>query len=138
MITEIYVPRDRLATSWREVAADFRAHGVDVIYGTVRLIERDDDSFLAWAREPWACVIFNLHTVHTPAGLEHSAAAFRRLIDLAIARGGSYFLTYHRWATPIRSRRAIRSSASSSRASALRPGRAFQSDWYRHYRDALA
>ena len=99
MITEIYVPRDRLSDFMAQVADDFREHGVDVIYGTVRLIERDEDSFLAWAREPWACVIFNLHTVHTPAGLEHSAAAFRRLIDYAIERGGSYFLTYHRWAT---------------------------------------
>ena len=100
MITEIYVPRDRLADFMGEVADDFRRTGVDVVYGTIRLIERDDVTFLPWAREPWACVIFNLHTVHTPAGLEHAEAAFRRLIDMAIARGGSYFLTYHRWARP--------------------------------------
>ena len=39
-----------------------------MIYGTVRLIERDDETVLAWAREPWACIIFNLHVDHTPAG----------------------------------------------------------------------
>ncbi len=39
-----------------------------VIYGTIRLIERDEESFLAWAREPWACIIFNLHLEHTSAG----------------------------------------------------------------------
>ena len=44
-------------------------------------------------------MIFNLHTVHTDEGIAHSADAFRRLIDLAADRGGSYFLTYHRWAT---------------------------------------
>lgn len=33
--------------------------------GTIRLIERDDETFLAWARQPYACVIFNLHVVHT-------------------------------------------------------------------------
>ena len=73
MITEIYVPRSRLVDFMADVAHDFREHEVDVIYGTIRLIERDDESFLAWAREAWACVIFNLHTVHTPAGLEHAA-----------------------------------------------------------------
>jgi len=26
----------------------------NVVYGAVRLIEKDDESFLAWAREPWA------------------------------------------------------------------------------------
>ena len=98
MISELYVPRERLEDFMEAVAEDFARTGVDVIYGTVRLIERDDESFLAWAREPWACVIFNLHTEHTRAGIERTADAFRRLIDLTIARGGSYFLTYHRWA----------------------------------------
>ena len=51
------------------------------------------------AREPWACIIFNLHTVHTPEGLERASRAFRGLIDRGIERGGSYYLTYHRWAT---------------------------------------
>lgn len=99
VITEIYVPRERLEDFMAEAAEDFRAHGVDLIYGTTRLIRRDEESFLAWAREDYACVIFNLHTTHTDTGRAHSAAAFRRLIDMAIARGGSYYLTYHRHAT---------------------------------------
>ena len=52
-----------------------------MIYGTVRLIERDDESFLAWAREPYACVIFNLHVEHTPEGSSTRRDAFRALID---------------------------------------------------------
>ena len=138
MITEIYVPRGRLADFMADVAADFRDTAVDVIYGTVRLIERDEDSFLAWAREPWACVIFNLHTVHTSAGLAHSEAAFRRLIDHAIVRGGSYFLTYHRWATA----EQVEACYPQFRKFLARklehdPEERFQSDWYRHYRDAF-
>lgn len=139
MITEIYVPRARLADFMAEVAADFRETVVDVIYGTVRLIERDDDSFLAWAREPWACVIFNLHTIHTPAGLAHSEAAFRRLIDYAIVRGGSYFLTYHRWAAAEQVEACYpRFREFLAHKLAHDPEERFQSDWYRHYRDAFA
>jgi FAD/FMN-containing dehydrogenase len=139
MITEIYVPRARLADFMADVAADFARSGVDVIYGTVRLIERDEDSFLAWARDRWACVIFNLHTVHTADGIEHAADAFRRLIDHAIARGGSFFLTYHRWATPEQIEACypqIRQFFALKRAHD--PDQRFQSDWYRHYRDAFA
>ena len=69
-----------------------------MIYGTVRLIERDDETFLAWARDRYACVIFNLHVEHTPPAIDAAAAAFRDLIDLGIQHGGSYYLTYHRWA----------------------------------------
>jgi FAD/FMN-containing dehydrogenase len=139
MITEIYVPRDRLVDFMVDVAEDFRTNAVDVIYGTVRLIERDDESFLAWAREPWACVIFNLCTPHTPAGIEHSAAAFKRLIDHAIARGGSYFLTYHRWATAEQVEACYPQFREFLRLKRVHdPEERFQSDWYRHYRDALA
>ena len=136
MITELYVPRDQLVNFMAAVAEDFRKHNVDVIYGTIRLIERDDESFLAWASEPWACVIFNLHTVHTPDGIEHSAEAFRRLIDLAIECGGTYYLTYHRWAT----REQVETCYPQLRQflklkRKYDPDERFQSDWYCYNRE---
>jgi FAD/FMN-containing dehydrogenase len=139
MITEVYVPRERLDDFMAEAAADFREHSVDVVYGTIRLVEHDDETFLPWAREPWACTIFNLHTVHTPAGLEHARGAFVRLIDMAIARGGSYFLTYHRWARPDQVEACypeFRDFLAAKRQHD--PDERFQSDWYRHYAFVLA
>jgi hypothetical protein len=90
MITELYVPRPALSSFLAAVRGDFLQHGVRLIYGTIRLIERDHESFLAWAREPWACTVMNLHVDHHPDGLRKAAADFRRLIDRAIAHGGSY------------------------------------------------
>jgi hypothetical protein len=133
MISEVYVPRERLDDFMADVADEFRRTEVDVIYGTIRLIERDEDSFLPWAREPWACIIFNLHTEHTEAGIERSAAAFRRLIDHAADRGGSYFLTYHRWATRDQVERCYPSFPAFLEAKLQHdPAERFQSDWYRH------
>lgn len=100
MISELYVPRHRLADFMAAAAESLRRDGADPIYGTVRFIEADTDTFLPWAREDYACIVLNLHTAHTPAGINRSAAAFRHLIDEAITRGGSYYLTYHRWARP--------------------------------------
>ncbi|HSF68146.1 MAG TPA: FAD-binding oxidoreductase [Nitrospiraceae bacterium] len=139
MISELYVPRRELAAFFADMREDFRKHNVEAIYGTIRLIERDDESFLAWAREPWACTVLNLHVSHTPAGIERAAAAFRRLIDLARKRGGSYFLTYHKWAT-----RAQVEACYPQFSEFLRlkrkydPQERFQSDWYRHYRTMFA
>jgi hypothetical protein len=42
---------------------------VDVVYGTVRLIRRDVETFLPWARDDYACVVFNLHTTHDATGI---------------------------------------------------------------------
>jgi FAD/FMN-containing dehydrogenase len=139
MISEVYVPRPRLADFMAAVAEDFLRHGTEVIYGTVRLIERDGESFLAWAREPWACIVFNLCVQHTPDGIARGAAAFRRLIDRARERGGSYFLTYHKWATREQAEACHPRFRDFLRAKREQdPDEVFQSDWYRHHRDLLA
>lgn len=139
MITELYVPRAKLRTFMESAAEALRRAGMLVIYGTIRLIERDEESFLAWAREPWACIIFNLHVAHTSVGLTLAEATFRALIDLAIAHGGSYFLTYHRWAT-----RAQVEACHPRFREFLQlkrrhdPEERFTSDWYRHHCALLA
>lgn len=139
MITELYVPRDRLAAFMADVRKDFLRHRVDLIYGTVRLIEPDTETLLAWARERFACVIFNLHVDHDARGMASSAAAFERLIDIAIHHRGNYFLTYHRHATAEQVSACypmFRNFLSSKRQ--LDPQEVFQSDWYRHYRAMFA
>jgi FAD/FMN-containing dehydrogenase len=139
MITEIYVPRADLPSFMAETAGLFRKNGVPIVYGTVRLIEQDNESFLAWAKQPYACIIFNLHVVHTPAGIERSGQAFRDLIDMGMKRGGRYYLTYHRHA-----RRDQVETCYPQLPEFLRlkrkydPEDRFQSEWYRHYKQMFA
>jgi FAD/FMN-containing dehydrogenase len=139
MITEIYVPRPSLVSFMEEAREELKRRKGNVIYGTVRLIEKDDESFLAWAREPWACVIFNLHVDHTPPKIEEAAAAFRGLIDAGIRHGGSYYLTYHRWAAKEQLEKCYPQFREFLRLK-LRydPDEVFQSDWYRRYRRNFA
>jgi FAD/FMN-containing dehydrogenase len=135
MITEIYVPREKLVEFMEDAKRVLRDESANVIYGTVRLIEKDTESYLAWARESWACVIFNLHVTHNPEGIEQAARSFRSLIDLGIKYGGSYYLTYHRWA-----RREQVEACYPQFKEFLQmklkydPQEVFQSDWYRHYK----
>lgn len=139
IITEIYVPRPDLPSFLAEAREYFRVNGVNMVYGTIRLIQKDTDSFLAWAKKPYACTIFNLNTVHTPAGIEHSANAFRSLIDMAIARGGSYFLTYHKYATKSQVETCYPQFNEFLRLKRLYdPQERFQSNWYRFYREMFS
>ncbi|MCZ6597600.1 MAG: FAD-binding oxidoreductase [Planctomycetota bacterium] len=134
VITEIYVPRKGFVAFLEAVREDFRRHGTELIYGTVRLIERDGETFLPWARQNWACIVFNLHTVHTPEGIRQSADAFRRLIDLALLQGGSFYLTYHRFATREQIEACHPSFRGFLREKRRRdPGKTFQSDWWHHH-----
>ena len=139
MITELYVPRPALADFLETVRRDFRRHAVELIYGTVRLIRRDEESFLAWAKDDYACVVFNLHTEHSAAGLAKAQTDFRRLITRAIDLGGNYYLTYHRWATRQQVETCYPQLPDFLRLKRRHdPTETFQSDWYRHYRKMFA
>ena len=133
MITEIYVPRTALVEFMEEARMALREQKANVIYGTVRLIERDDESFLRWARQNWACVIFNLHITHDAAGIAAAARAFRTLIDIGIHYEGSYYLTYHRWATRKQVETCYPQVPEFLRLKRqYDPEESFQSDWYMH------
>jgi FAD/FMN-containing dehydrogenase len=81
----------------------------------------------------------NLHIDHTKERIAKAANDFRRLIDRAIENGGSYFLTYHRWA-----RREQVEKCYPQMPDFLRlkrrydPREVFASDWYHHYRKMFA
>lgn len=139
MITEAYVPRPRLTEFIQRVAEDARLHDYNIIYGTMRLIERDDESFLAWAKQNYACVIFNLRVEHSQQGMEKAQQNFQRIIDLALEFGGSYFLTYHRWA---RKDQVLNAYPQFPEFLKLKlkydPEERFQSEWYRHYKKMFA
>ena len=139
VIGEHYVPRDQLLVFMRDARDILRAFGTEVIYGTIRAIMRDTVSFLPWARGDFACVIFNLRTPHNDVGLTRTADTFRALIDAGNALGGSFFLTYHRYASAAQVETAypqFREWIAQKRAHD--PDELFTSDWYAHYRDAFA
>ena len=135
MITEVYVPRARLPDFLRVAAELLRIRQANLVYGTVRFIRKDDDTFLPWARDSFACVVMNLRVLHDAEGLETARVQFQDLIDAALALGGSYFLTYHRWA---RKDQVLKAYPRFPEFLALKrkydPEERFQSEWYRHYR----
>jgi FAD/FMN-containing dehydrogenase len=135
MITEIDVPREALVDFMEEAASTLRRENANVIYGVVRLIEKDDESALPWAKDRFACVVFNLHVTHDPEGIDHAGRSFRSLIDLAIKHNGSYYLTYHRFAQREQVERCYPGFQQFLAAKReYDPDELFQSNWYRHYR----
>jgi FAD/FMN-containing dehydrogenase len=134
---EVYVPRDRLIDLINEMREDFLRNNVDLIFGNIGVIEEDNESFLAYAKEPYATISYHIHTVHSPDGIKRSSEAHRRVIDMAIERGGSYYLTNHKFAT-IKQLKACYPHFSEFLRLKKKydPEELFQSDWYRYYNNA--
>jgi len=139
MITEAYVNRENFLPFMAKVRQDYIDHHVDMTYGTIRFIEKDPDTFLAWAREPSVCIVCNLHVMHTDEGKKKAADDFRRIIDRAIEFGGRYYLTYHRWATRQQVEACYPRFVEFLRLKKkYDPQERLQSDWYRHYKAMFA
>jgi len=139
MLSELYVPREMLPKFMAQAAGILRASGIPNIYGTIRMIEKDDETFLPWAKENYACVIFNLLVTNTALGKSKAADTFRGLIDVSIALGGSYYLTYHKWARKDQVLACYEQMpAFFEKKAKYDPNLVFQSDWYRHQHKLLS
>jgi len=139
MITEVYVPRKDINTFINRIADDAIKYDFNIVYGTMRLIKEDKTSFLAWAKDDYACVIFNLRVEHSDEGIEKAKSNFQRIIDRALELNGSYFLTYHRWA---KKEQVIEAYPQFVEFLKLKlkfdPEERFQSEWYRHYKNMFS
>ncbi|HEX3037204.1 MAG TPA: FAD-binding oxidoreductase [Thermodesulfobacteriota bacterium] len=133
--TEVYVSREELTEFIGEVREYLRKNPVNNVFGDIGVLEQDDESFLSYARQRYTGVGFNVHTVHSPEGIEHTRQAYRRLIDMAIQHGGSYYLTHHKFATPEQVKTCYPQFAEFLRLKKqYDPEEQFQSDWYRYYK----
>jgi len=139
MITELYVPRDELSRFLARAANLLKRQHSQLIYGTVRLIEKDRTTFLPWAKEDYACIIINLHISHASPKIARAKQTFQDLIDIAIVLGGSYYLTYHRWARKDQVLACYPKFPEFLKQKLeFDPEERFQSNWYRHYKAMFA
>jgi FAD/FMN-containing dehydrogenase len=135
LIVEVYVPRGELIPFLEDARRLLLAGELPLVYGTIRFIEQDKDSFLAWAKKRYACVIFTPHTSSEAKALRKTGETCRQLIRAATKRGGSFYLTYNRFAT----RDELESAYPQfPQFLALKrrydPLETLQSEWYRHYK----
>jgi len=135
VIVEVYVPRSELIPFLEDARRILLSGELPLVYGVIRFIEKDKDSFLAWAKKAYACVIFTAHTSREAKALHKSGETCRQLIRTATKRGGSFYLTYNRFAT-----REDLTWAYPQFGEFLAmkrkydPMETLQSEWYRHYK----
>jgi FAD/FMN-containing dehydrogenase len=139
LIVEVYVPRGDLIPFFEDARRILLSGALPLVYGVIRFIEKDKDSFLTWAKKPYACVVFALHTSGEAKALHKTGETCRQLMRAATKREGSFYLTYNRFA--IREDLAWAYPQFAEFLAMKRkydPTETLQSEWYRHYKGLYA
>ena len=139
LIWEFYVQRRDLIPFLEDARFLLLKSELPLIYGTVRFIEQDRDTFLPWAKKRYACVIFTPHCGNGEAEKKRAGAIYRQLVQRAAKHGGSFYLTYNRFASLAETQAAYPQFTEFMRMKRkYDPDELFQSEWYRYYRDSHA
>ena len=138
VLSEFYVARPALEAFMRQCASWLKTSHACLVYGVVRLIRRDTETFLNWAREDQACVILNLHVDHTSDGIAAVKQQLHGVAQIAVELGGRFYLTYGRFADRaqlVTGYPQLREFLHLKRRHD--PSEILQSDWYRSVKELL-
>ena len=135
VLSEFYVPLLELPNFLKRAKDYFLANHQNVIFSSIRFIEKDDETFIPWARERYACIVLNFHTSHSSASIQSTMQAWSHLIDIAISLRGSFYLTYQHVANK---QQLLSCYPNFEKFLQLKlkhdPYEIFQSDWYQFHK----
>jgi FAD/FMN-containing dehydrogenase len=100
ILHEYFLPPEGLETFLAACRATMPASRQDLLNVTLRYVEEDRTSVLAYARGPRIAAVMLFSQRMTRADEEDMVAMTRRLIDAALDAGGSFYLPYRLHARP--------------------------------------
>jgi FAD/FMN-containing dehydrogenase len=140
ILHEYFIPPQRLAEFLDRVRPILRnSDGMDLLNVTLRPVQRDDYTMLAYARQNEIGLVMLFRYAATPGSDAEMRAITERLIDAALACDGSYYLPYRPHATVEQFRRAYpRSKEFYDLKQKYDSTGLFENSFYRDYIEAAA
>jgi decaprenylphospho-beta-D-ribofuranose 2-oxidase len=131
---DYFVPIDAFDRFRVEMGKLLRDNEVNCVNLTFRYLAPDRDSFLRYATQPMISAPLLVNHALSASAIERARNWTRRLIDLALDHGGSYYLAYQNYATSAQVRRAYpQFEAFLAEKRRLDPHERFSSHFYEHY-----
>jgi hypothetical protein len=137
-LQEFFIPQDRFL-DFINLARPILAEGsIRLLNTTVRLIHRNEDAFLSYARQDSFSFVVFFEQALDSASVRATETVLERLLDCALTCDGSYYLCYHRVANADRLARAYpRIGAFFAAKRKHDPETLFLNEFYRQYAPAF-
>ena len=99
LLQEFFIPVDQLLPFLSSMRTIFEEHEINVLNVSLRHVTPNNESLLSWStKESFAVVIF-YDQWRMASSLQNADLCFKRLIQTALAAGGTYYLPYRLSAT---------------------------------------
>ena len=134
ILQEYFVPPARLGDFLGKIRPILREERPDLLNITVRKVKADQETRLAYAREDVFGLVMYFHQSLAVASDDRMAIFTRKMIDAALACGGTYYLPYRPHATREQFERAYPQARAFFLAKAkYDPNGIFQNEFYLRY-----
>ncbi len=135
IIQEFFVPVDRFASFMNRFREILQSGQMNVLSSTVRFVSANATPVLGYAPDEDALAVVHMSNVElSDDGQARAEAVTRRLVDAAIAHGGTYYLTYQLYPTSEQLHRAYPGAAHAfERKRFYDPAETFSSQFWERY-----
>ncbi len=97
ILQEYFLPIARMAEFMDGLRETLRASDVNLLSMTLRYLPKSDGAVLNYANSDMIAIVLYVNIETSQAGIAKAGIWTRKLVDLAIANNGTYYLTYQRF-----------------------------------------
>ncbi len=106
ILQEYFVPKEKFVGFIDELRGIVRNDKINLTSVTIRYVPKNTEAYLSYARQDSFAVVMYINQSLSKEGIEKARIWTRKLVDLALANGGSYYLTYQLYPSQEQIRRA--------------------------------
>jgi len=99
-LQEYFIPREHFSGFVHAARAVLRDSDIQILNTTVRVVHRNTDAFLSYARQDSFSFVIYFELSLDPAAVARTETTLKALLDCALACGGAHYLCYQRVADP--------------------------------------
>lgn len=99
LLQEYYVPIERFVPFVDGLREILQEENLNVLNITVRYVPKSHESVLSYAKKESFSIVLLINHKKTPSELNKLAHATRKMVDLSLEQGGSFYLTYQNFPT---------------------------------------
>ncbi|UOY94426.1 FAD-binding oxidoreductase [Ectobacillus sp. JY-23] len=134
ILQEYFVPVDSFTAYIDELRAVLKQEELNVLNITIRYVKQNEEAVLSYAKEDMFAFVFLIRQGRSSKDITHTQQVIRKMINVTLSHGGSYYLPYYSYPSQAQLRAAYpRSDEFFRKKKEYDPNERFVNLFYKEY-----